>query len=112
MTLLAFLEPYTSPAVTETREDRIGLWVERQNCIAQFEDKIGAIGVRIRRWISFHGLAFNILPDLRHFIGIVPCGISQHGVTNFQDLGVNATMADFDAAMVNSFDSVFGSLKT
>ncbi len=95
----------------ETREDRVGLWVRRDGFIPR-EDKVGAIGVRIRRWVSFHGMAFNISPDLSHFGGIVPCGISQHGVTSFADLGVDATMADFDAAMVANFSKVFGPLKS
>jgi lipoyl(octanoyl) transferase len=93
----------------ETREDRIGLWVRRTDRNTPWvEDKIGAIGVRVRRWVSFHGLALNVEPDLQHFGGIVPCGISAHGVTSLVDLGVPATMADLDAALKAAFEDVFG----
>jgi lipoyl(octanoyl) transferase len=93
----------------ETRPDRIGLWVRRADRNTPWvEDKIGAIGVRVRRWVTFHGLALNVEPDLSHFGGIVPCGISQHGVTSLVDLGIPATMADLDAALRGSFAEVFG----
>ncbi|MBM3532459.1 MAG: lipoyl(octanoyl) transferase LipB [Alphaproteobacteria bacterium] len=93
----------------ETRPDRIGLWVRRSDRNTPWvEDKIGAIGVRVRRWVSFHGLALNVEPDLSHFGGIVPCGISAHGVTSLVDLGVPATMADLDAALKAAFEDVFG----
>jgi len=91
----------------DVRDGRVGLWVEREKGILHWEDKVGAIGVRVRRWVSFHGLAFNINPDLSHFTGIVPCGITQHGVTSFEDLGVAATMSDFDAAMTRRFADIF-----
>ena len=91
----------------ETRPDRVGLWVVRG---LGREDKIGAIGVRVRRWISFHGMALNVSPDLTHFTGIVPCGIANHGVTSLKDLGVDATMADLDAALIATFGEVFGPL--
>ena len=71
------------------------------------EDKIAAIGVRIRRWVSCHGVAINVEPDLAHFGGIVPCGIRGHGVTSFVDLGLPVTMADLDVALRRSFDRVF-----
>jgi len=72
------------------------------------EDKIAAIGLRIRKWISFHGLSINVDPDLSHYDGIVPCGISGHGVTSLADLGIPATMADVDAALKRNFATVFG----
>jgi lipoyl(octanoyl) transferase len=93
----------------ETRPDRIGLWVRRTDRNTPWvEDKIGAIGVRVRRWVSFHGLALNVEPDLSHFGGIIPCGISAHGVTSLVDLGVPATMSDLDAALKAAFEEVFG----
>ena len=72
------------------------------------EDKIAAIGVRIRRWVSFHGVAINVEPDLGHFQRIVPCGIREHGVTSLVDLGLPVTLADVDLALRRSFDAVFG----
>ncbi len=97
----------------EVRPGRIGVWVVRPDRPPQpdgspAEDKIAAIGVRIRRWISFHGVAINVEPDLAHFGGIVPCGIRGHGVTSLVDLGLPVTMADLDLALRRSFDSVFG----
>ncbi|MBM3548224.1 MAG: lipoyl(octanoyl) transferase LipB [Alphaproteobacteria bacterium] len=93
----------------ETRPDRIGLWVRRMDRNTPWvEDKIGAIGVRVRRWVTFHGLSLNVEPDLSHFGGIVPCGISAHGVTSLVDLGVPATMADLDAALKAAFEEVLG----
>jgi lipoyl(octanoyl) transferase len=93
----------------ETRADRIGLWVRRTDRNTPWvEDKIGAIGVRVRRWVTFHGLALNVEPDLSHFGGIIPCGISAHGVTSLVDLGVPATMADLDVALKATFTDVFG----
>lgn len=93
----------------ETRDDRIGLWVRRTDRNTPWvEDKIGAIGVRVRRWVTFHGISLNVEPDLSHFGGIVPCGISAHGVTSLVDLGVPATMADLDEALKSAFDEVFG----
>ncbi|WP_445681360.1 lipoyl(octanoyl) transferase LipB [Radicibacter daui] len=93
----------------ERREGRVGIWVARGGeGWPGREDKIGAIGVRIRRWISFHGIALNVEPDLSHFTGIVPCGISQHGVTSLVDLGLPVTMADVDVALRAAWDEVFG----
>jgi lipoyl(octanoyl) transferase len=92
----------------ERREDRVGVWVRRPGKGAATEDKIAAIGIRIRHWISFHGISLNVFPDLSHFSGIVPCGVRQHGVTSLADLGINATMADADAALRVSFEEVFG----
>ena len=88
----------------ERREGRIGIWVEQPD---GGEAKSGAIGVRIRRWVSFHGLALNLAPDLSHFQGIVPCGISEYGVTSLQALGVAAGFAELDAALRRSFALVF-----
>lgn len=95
-----------------TRPGRVGVWVVRPDRPPQpdgspAEDKIAAIGVRIRRWVSFHGVAINVEPDLAHFGGIVPCGIRGHGVTSFVDLGLPVTMADLDVALRRSFDRVF-----
>lgn len=88
----------------ERREGRVGIWVQR----GLKEDKIAALGVRIKRWVTFHGVSLNVSPDLAHFSGIVPCGISQHGVTSLADLGIKASMADVDAALARSFKGVFG----
>ncbi|MBK1665633.1 lipoate-protein ligase B [Rhodospirillum rubrum] len=89
----------------ERREGRVGIWVARGG---GREDKIGAIGVRVRHWITFHGFALNVEPDLSHFSGIVPCGISDHGVTSLWDLGQTATLQEVDSALMRSFDAVFG----
>jgi len=99
----------------ETREDRVGVWVARPNKPrgldgTEAEDKIAAIGVRVRRWVTFHGVALNVEPDLTHFGGIVPCGIAQahYGVTSLRDLGLAATMKDVDAALRTEFEARFG----
>ena len=92
----------------ERREDRVGVWVNRPDKGPGFEDKIAAIGVRIRHWVSFHGLSINVEPDLSHYAGIVPCGIADHGVTSLVDLGLPVTMADLDIALAETFDEVFG----
>jgi lipoyl(octanoyl) transferase len=89
----------------ERREGRVGIWVARPG---RREDKIAAIGVRVRRWVTFHGVSLNVDPDLSHFGGIVPCGISEHGVTSLHDLGLPVTMADLDVAMKAAFEEVFG----
>lgn len=88
----------------ERRDGRVGIWVSR----GLREDKIAALGVRIKRWVTFHGVALNVDPDLSHFSGIVPCGVRAHGVTSLADLGVPATMADVDVALKKSFEKVFG----
>lgn len=88
----------------ERREGRVGIWVAR----GSREDKIAALGVRVRRWVTFHGVALNVEPDLTHFSGIVPCGIRGHGVTSLTDLGILATMADVDVALRTAFEQVFG----
>ncbi len=94
----------------EIRDGRVGVWVERKGPGWSREDKIAAIGVRLRKWVSFHGIAFNVEPDLEHFSGITPCGISapQFGVTSLVDLGLPVTMADADAALRAAFEDVFG----
>ncbi len=94
----------------EVREGRVGVWVERKGPGWAREDKIAAIGVRLRKWVSFHGIAFNVEPELEHFSGITPCGISgpQFGVTSLVDLGLPVTMGDADAALRASFHTVFG----
>lgn len=88
----------------ERREGRVGIWVVRDGR----EDKIAAIGVRVRRWVTFHGIALNVDPNLDHFAGIVPCGIAEHGVTSLHDLGIPVGMADVDVALREAFDEVFG----
>lgn len=88
----------------ERRSDRVGIWIAREAT----EMKIGAIGVRLRRWVTYHGVSLNVAPDLTHFDGIVPCGVHEHGVTSLNALGINATMADVDEAMRDSFVEVFG----
>src|SRR3954454_18301302 len=87
------------------REDRVGVWVARPDKGEGFEDKIAAIGVRLRRWVSFHGVAINVAPNLEHFKAIVPCGVAdpRYGVTSLADLGLAVTMADFDAALGDAF---------
>jgi len=94
----------------ERREDRVGVWVRRPDKGDGFEDKIAAIGVRLKRWVSFHGIAINVEPDLSHFKAIVPCGVvdPRYGVTSLVDLGQLVTMADVDIALRQAFESVFG----
>lgn len=93
----------------ERRPDRVGIWVDRGN---DREDKIAAIGVRIRHWVTFHGVALNVAPDLTHFSGIVPCGVRGHGVTSLADLGVNVAIAEVDIALKHAFQSVFGPVES
>lgn len=90
------------------RDGRVGVWVERKGPGWSREDKIAAIGVKVRKWVSFHGISLNVEPDLGHFGGIVPCGIAEHGVTSLVDLGVPVTMDEADAALKASFLRVFG----
>ena len=96
----------------QSRDGRVGIWVERpdkplKNNGAREEDKIAAIGVRLRKWITLHGLSINLDPDLSHFQGIVPCGIREHGVTSLVDLGLPVSMHDLDNALKKSFSEVF-----
>jgi lipoyl(octanoyl) transferase len=92
----------------ERREDRVGVWVRRPEKGAAVEDKIAAIGIRVRRWVSFHGISLNVDPDLSHFSGIVPCGVRQHGVTSLVDLGIPVMMPEVDAMMRQTFEDIFG----
>ena len=93
----------------ELRDGRVGVWVQRKEPGAPArEDKIAAIGVKLRRWVSFHGVSLNVEPDLSHFAGIVPCGVAEHGVTSLVDLGRPVGMDDADAALKASFARVFG----
>ena len=91
----------------ETRDGRVGIWVV--DPVTQRESKIAAIGVRVSRWVSFHGVALNVAPNLDHYQGIIPCGIRQHGVTSMAALGVRAGMAEIDGALRDQFACVFGS---
>jgi lipoyl(octanoyl) transferase len=91
----------------ETRQGRVGVWVARPQFAPGREDKIAAIGIRVRRGISFHGVSLNVEPNLEHFSGIVPCGISVHGITSLVDLGLPVTMADADVALRLAFERVF-----
>ncbi len=97
----------------EVREDRVGVWVSRPgrpqlSPNLPSEDKIAAIGIRLRRWVSFHGISLNVEPDLSHFSGIVPCGIEGYGITSLVDLGLPVTMEDADAALFVAFSEIFG----
>ncbi len=91
----------------ELRTGRVGVWVDRGQ---GREDKIAALGIRVRHWVSYHGISINIDPDLNQYEGIVPCGIAEHGVTSFDDLGLPTTMTEFDHEMLAQFAKVFGGL--
>ncbi len=100
----------------ERREDRVGVWVVRPDkpplaVGVPAEDKIAAIGIRLRKWVSFHGIAINVEPDLSHFDGIVPCGVKGHGVTSLVDLGLPVSMHDLDIALKAAFRDVFGAVE-
>ncbi|ABQ36914.1 MAG: lipoyl(octanoyl) transferase LipB [Bradyrhizobium sp.] len=97
----------------ERREDRVGVWVRRPDKGEGYEDKIAAIGVRLKRWVSFHGIAINVEPDLTHFQAIVPCGVTdpRYGVTSLVDLGLPVTLTDVDLALRQAFESVFGATR-
>ena len=96
----------------EMRPGRVGVWVDRSTLGgAPREDKIAAIGVKLRRWVSFHGVSLNVEPDLDHFSGIVPCGVTEHGVTSLVDLGRPVTSDEVDGALKQSFQTVFGQVK-
>jgi lipoyl(octanoyl) transferase len=94
----------------ERREDRIGVWVRRPGKGEGFEDKIAAIGIRVQQWVTLHGMALNVAPDLSHFSGIVPCGVSEqrYGVTSLADLGIAASMVDVDVVLRREFEALFG----
>ena len=91
----------------ETRNGRVGVWVRHQRDGRAVESKIAALGIRVRRWVSYHGISLNVSPDLRHFAGIVPCGVAEHGVTSLADLGVDASMADVDRSLRRHFSDLF-----
>ncbi len=97
----------------ERREDRVGVWVKRPTRPAPAgetaEDKIAAIGIRLKKWVSLHGISINVEPELEHFSGIVPCGVQNHGVTSLVDLGLPVTMNDLDIELRKSFEAIFGS---
>lgn len=97
----------------DRRCGRVGVWVNRPDKGEGHEDKIAAIGVRLRRWVSFHGIAFNVAPDLSHFDGITPCGIAdpRYGVTSLADLGIEKSLAETDEAFRKSFETVFGPVR-
>jgi lipoyl(octanoyl) transferase len=92
----------------ERREDRVGVWVRRPELGEGREDKIAAIGIRVRHWVTFHGISINVSPNLEHFSGIVPCGVTNQGVTSLDDLGINATMDEVDEILQREFESRFG----
>ena len=98
--------------IGETRSDRVGIWVSRSDKPLEEtgkmrEDKIAAIGVRLKKWVTFHGISINVNPNLSHFEGIVPCGISNHGVTSFEDLGKTNVMSDLDKSLMETFNKIF-----
>ncbi len=93
------------------RDGRIGVWVTHEKGGKSREDKIAAIGIRLRRWVSFHGISLNVSPNLSHFEGIVPCGITEHGVTSLTDLGLIYAMADVDQALRQAFEQTFSKIK-
>lgn len=90
----------------QLRDGRIGVWVERGS--PPREDKIAALGVKLRRWVSFHGISLNVQPDLSHFAGIIPCGVREHGVTSLANLGLAVTLDEADAALKTGFERLFG----
>ena len=97
----------------ERREDRVGVWIRRPDRLPSpggtvAEDKIAAIGIRVRRWVTFHGISLNVDPDLEHFSGIVPCGVRRHGVTSLADLGIPVSLPEVDAVLREHFEAVFG----
>lgn len=92
----------------ERREERVGVWVRRPEKGEGAEDKIAALGIRVRRWVSFHGISLNVEPELAHFDGIVPCGVSDRGVTSLVDLGLPVAMPEVDSALRAEFEQIFG----
>ncbi|MCG5246453.1 lipoyl(octanoyl) transferase LipB [Methylorubrum extorquens] len=104
--LVATLDAYNIRA--ERREDRVGVWVRRPDKGPTVEDKIAAIGIRVRRWVSLHGISLNVEPDLAHFSGIVPCGVREHGVTSLADLGRIVSLPEVDMALRAAFEPIFG----
>jgi lipoyl(octanoyl) transferase len=100
--------------VGERRDDRIGVWVRRPDKGEACEDKIAAFGIRVKQWVTLHGMALNVAPDLSHFSGIVPCGVSEkrYGVTSLADLGIRTSMANVDSALRREFEHLFGQAQT
>ena len=98
--------------VGEIREKRVGIWVEHQQNGLPREDKIAAIGVRVRKWVTFHGISLNVAPDLEHFTGIVPCGITQYGVTSLENLGLDLSMTNTDTSLKRCFEQRFGKISS
>jgi lipoyl(octanoyl) transferase len=94
----------TFNVIGERREERVGVWVQHDGR----EDKVAALGIRVRKGITFHGISINVNPELTHFTGIVPCGVTEHGVTSLNDLGVTASMDDVDRALQQTFSKIFG----
>jgi lipoyl(octanoyl) transferase len=94
----------------ERRDDRIGVWVRRPDKGEGFEDKIAAIGIRVRKWVTLHGIALNVGPELSHFTGILPCGVSdrRYGVTSLADLGLPVSMPEVDMILRREFEAIFG----
>jgi lipoyl(octanoyl) transferase len=97
----------------ERRAERIGVWVKRPDKGEGYEDKIAALGIRVKRWVTLHGISLNVAPDLTHYAGILPCGVSEQkwGVTSLKDLGIEASMGDVDAALRASFEEIFGPVR-
>lgn len=100
----------------ERREDRVGVWVKRPEKPplpdgSPREDKIAAIGIRVRKWVTFHGIAINVEPDLSHYEGIIPCGVQGHGITSLVDLGLPVKMEDLDLVLKQEFEKLFGRIK-
>lgn len=95
----------------ERREDRVGVWVRRPDRGAGAEDKIAAIGVRVKRWVTMHGVSLNVGPDLSHYAGIIPCGVRDHGVTSLENLGRVVAMAEVDMALRETFEEIFGATR-
>jgi lipoyl(octanoyl) transferase len=95
--------------IGERREDRVGVWVRRPDKGIGAEDKIAAIGIRVRKWVTFHGISLNVNPDLEHFSGIIACGVQDHGTTSLHDLGKNVSMQEVDHVLLREFTAVFGS---
>ncbi|MCS0505233.1 lipoyl(octanoyl) transferase LipB [Ancylobacter sp. GSK1Z-4-2] len=96
----------------ERREDRVGVWVRHPTKAGEGEDKIAALGIRVRRWVTMHGVSLNVEPELAHFEGIVPCGVREHGVTSLVELGLPMTMEDVDLALRREFEVLFGPTRT
>lgn len=95
----------------ERREDRVGIWVPRPEKGEDVEDKIAAIGIRLKKWVTFHGVSLNVEPDLEHFSGIIACGVEKHGQTSLVDLGLPVSMFDADIALQRTFQEIFGSIE-